>query len=251
MRKLCFLLLVLLAGCIKPPEPVWTEVPGPDYLLSRIAAEAGRYRTLDGAAKVSLTTGDQFFSSQQFLLLEKPDHLRVDVLTGFGQLILQLTSDGDLLSVFLNNTVPGRFLQGPASDENISRFIRVPLAVDDLLALLLYDPPLIAFQQSGTEVRAGTLVLVLIGDGSHQEIVFNDQLQLIGCRYSVAGKKQLEVSYRRFVSPEGFPLDVEIEIPQEETRVKIKFSELKVNGGIDTELFRLQKPENLTVEVLP
>jgi len=34
-------------------------------------------------------------------LLQKPNRLRADVLTGFGQLILQMTSDGEILSVFL------------------------------------------------------------------------------------------------------------------------------------------------------
>ena len=243
-------LLVALTGCIRPPEPVWTEIPTAEQLLVKLASESGRYSSLDGAASVSLTAGEKYFSSEQFLLLQKPNRLRADVLTGFGQLILQMTSDGEMLSVFLNTTVPGRFLRGPASYENIFRFVRIPLAAEDLLTLLLYDPPLIAYQHSSVEIVSETLTLLLSGSDDRQELLFDRQLQLIGCRYFRSGEEYLSVDYQKFSKENEFPHTIKIAMPLEQTRVKVKYSELKVNGGIDITQFQLKKPANIPIEPL-
>ncbi|NOQ42730.1 MAG: hypothetical protein GQ563_09585 [Desulfuromusa sp.] len=246
-----FLLLVMLTGCIRPSEPVWTEIPTAEQLLIKLASESGRYVSLDGAANVSLTTGEKYFSSEQFLLLQKPNRLRADVLTGFGQLILQMTSDGEILSVFLNTTVPGRFLRGPASYENIFRFVRIPLAAEDLLTLLLYDPPLIAYQHSRVKIVSEVLTLILSGSNNRQELRFDRQLQLIGCSYFRDGEKYLSVDYQKFSSENKFPHTIKIAMPLEQTRVKMKFSELKVNGSIDIVKFQLKNPVNIPIESLP
>lgn len=251
MRWLIFFLLIGLTGCLRPTEPVWIEIPTAEQLLAKLASESGHYSSLDGAAGVSLTTGDRYFSSQQFLLLQKPDLLRADVLTGFGQLILQMTSDGKNLSVFLNNTVPGRFLSGPASFENISRFIRVPLATEDLLTLLLFDPPLITHQHSRVETASKVLTLILSGNDNRQELLFDKQLKMIGCRYFRSGEKYLAVDYQNFSEENGFPYIVKIAIPLEQTQVKVKFSELKVNENINMAQFQLKKPEGILLEKLP
>ncbi len=251
MRWLFLFLLILLTGCIRPADPVWTTLPTADQLLTRMASDSGQYLSLDGAAGVSLQSGDKYYSTQQFLLLEKPNRLRADVLTGFGQLVLQMTSDGDVLSVLLNTSVPGRFLRGPASYENIVRFSRVPLKVEDLLKLLLYDPPVTAYQHSSVEMSADALMLVLSGSDQRQELLFDRQLQLIGCRYYSGGKKYLSVDYQKFSEKDQFPYTIEIAMPLEQTRVKMKFSELRVNGGIDIAQFSLEKPVNIPLETLP
>ena len=251
MRWLIFFLLIILTGCIRPSEPVWTEVPTAEQLLTKLASESGRYSSLDGAANVSLTTGEKYFSSEQFLLLQKPNQLRADVLTGFGQLILQMTSDGETLSVLLNTTVPGRFLRGAASYENIFRFVRVPLAIEDLLTLLLYDPPLIVHQQRKVELEGKNLILILSDNENRQELLFDRQLQLVGCHYFRNGEEYLAVDYQKFSKENKFPHTIKIAVPQEQTRVKVKFSELKLNGKIETTQFYLQKPANIPLEQLP
>lgn len=245
------LLLLVLNGCAQAPKLVWNEIPTAEQLLLVLETAADRYRSLDGAAKVSLTSGEKFFSSHQFMLLQKPNQLRVDVLTGFGQLMLQLTSDGEVLSVFLNTTVPGRFFRGPASYENIFRFVRIPLAAEDLLPLLLYDPPLIAYQSYRVEATQSALTLILSGGDNRQRLQFDSQLRLISCHYYRNGKIYLAVDYQKFSSENGFPRIIEIALPQEQTRVKVRFTEQKLNHSIDSSRFRLQKPANIELEPLP
>ena len=252
MRWLLLLILsVLLASCTPRPERQWTEIPPAEKLLARLELQSGQYRSLDAVASVHLTARGKYFSSQQFLLLERPDRLRADVLTGFGQLVMQLSSDGKTLAVFLNNSVPGKFLRGPANYANISRFIRIPLAPEDLLALLLYDPPLMAYTNSQVTVDGNRLQLLLSSPEKRQELLFDARLRLSGCRYYVKNELQLSVSYEEMSDQEPFPHKVKIETPLEDTRITLEYSELKLNVPIDTKQFQLQKPANAVAETLP
>jgi hypothetical protein len=97
----------------------------------------------------------QHFSTQQFILAEQPDRVRVDALTGFGQLVMQLASDGDVLSVLLNTTSPPRFIAAAPREENFSRFVRLSLPPHLLVALLLYDPPIFDYQQAAGALKRG------------------------------------------------------------------------------------------------
>lgn len=251
MRLFLLLLLLLLASCVKPPQPIWTELPDSDFLLQSLAASTGQVNSLDGAANVGLSVKGKFFSSQQFLLLEKPERIRTDVLTGFGQLVLQLTSDGEELAVFTNTTVPGRFFRGPATAENLARFTRIPLAPKDMVRLLLYDPPLIEYLQSGVSVDGGNLLLRLENPELQQDLLFDEQLQLVGCRYYSESEELLEVLYQKLDKDKHFPHTIRIELPAEETSAAVKFSELQTNIEIPVERFRLKKPEKILVEALP
>lgn len=252
MRWLILSLLILLSGCIHRPEPVWTEIPSAQELLDSVSANSKRYTSLDATAKVSLTTGIKYFPSQQFILLQKPDHLRTDVLSGFGLLLLQLASDGETLSVFLNTTVPGRFFRGPASYKNIYRFTKVPLAVEDLLALLLYGPPLISYQESSVEVSTKHLTLILSGyNNNRQELLFDHQFKLIGCRYFTAAEKYLVVDYQKFPPKNQFPQRITIMMPLKKIRVKLDLSELKVNAAIDSTRFSLKQHTDIPIEEFP
>lgn len=251
MRWLIILLLLSLSGCIHSQKPTWTDVPSADQLLHVLAADVGRYDSLDGAATVSLSTDDNYLSTEQFLLLQRPNRIRVDALTGFGQLIFQMTSDGDVLSVLLNTSVPGRFMQGRASDENIARFIRVPLAMSELLPLLLYDPPLINFQHSRVEPTSDGLTLLLEDGSNRQAIYFDKQLHLSGSRYSRDGHDYLAVEYQKFAAEQNFPFDIRVVVPQQHAKIRLKFSEVQLNTKIDAVKFSLQRPNNVLVEPLP
>lgn len=248
---LIFLLLGLLAACAPAPAPVWTELPAAETLLQQLSERHGRVRSLDAAATVSLTVNDRFFSSQQFLLVEAPERLRADVLTGFGQLILQLASDGEELAVFMNTTVPGRFYRGPASADSLARFTRIPLHPREMVRLILYDPPVIRFDRAEVVAAEADLELHLTGPEFKQVLLFDSQLRLVGSRYWDNGRLFLEALYQKLDSNDRFPRLIRLRMPEQGVKAGFKFSELSTNADIPAERFRLQPPAAVPVEPLP
>lgn len=251
MRWLVLLLLLWAGGCAPRPQPVWEELPSSEQLLARLAQHSGRYQTLDAAAKVSLTLNERYFSSRQFLALQRPDLLRTDILSGFGQLLLQLATDGETLWVFRHDSVPGRFYRGPATRENLARFLRLPLRAEELLRLLLYDPPLQAFAQSRVELSDAGLRLILDSGRQRQILAFDRRLRLIGSRYLVAGDLQLEVEYADFSDQQEFPGAITLTLPAAAIRAKLILSDLSLNQPLPVERFKLAAPQGITVEQIP
>jgi outer membrane lipoprotein-sorting protein len=244
------LLLLLLTACGRPPQPVWTDLPTAAQLLERWQDAQGRYRSLDAEVRVVLTTGGKSLSSQQFLLLERPDRVRVDVVSGFGQPLLQLTSDGEQLAVFLNTSAPGRFFRGPATDENVARFTRLPLATRSLIQLLLYDPPLIEAPLATIRTQEDKLLLSLENADRRQELWFDQQLRLVACHYLAGEEPLLAVQYQQFAD-DGFPRRMALDLVREVTRVTLQFADLRTNLAIAPAKFVLQQPSRLEVEPLP
>jgi outer membrane lipoprotein-sorting protein len=241
------LLLLLLGGCARLEVPATPAVPAAEVLLERLHVIAAAYDSLDCVAQVSLKHEGHYYPNRQFILLEKPDRIRTDVLTGFGQLMLQLASDGTELSVLLNS--PPRYLIGPASFANLSRFVRIPLQAQDLISLLLYSPPLIAYSATSVATVGDELILTLEGDMQVQEIRFDAGLRPLKVAYRQGGELLLEVDYGRF-NEVAFPQQIIIEVPQEQLRAKLSLSELKLNPAIAATKFSVKKPDNIPLEVL-
>lgn len=248
---LTMLLLLLLGACARPPEPVWIDVPTANELIEILHSRAGTVSRLDTAASVSITAQGKHFSTQQFILAEQPDRVRVDALTGFGQLVMQLASDGDVLSVLLNTTNPPRFYRGSASEENFARFVRLPLPPQLLVAMLLYDPPVFAYQQTQVRSRDDQLELLLVNDTFTQTFIFDGQLNLTGSEYAQHQEIMLAVDYSRFAAADGFPRRIVLNMPQEDVLLAMVINELTLNGEIPAERFFLQAPENIVIEPIP
>jgi len=76
-------------------------------------------------------------------------------------------------------------------------------------------------------------------------------LILVESDYYVQGKQVLRVIYDKFSDQDNFPRKVKIEVPDEETRVTLKYSELKLNTPIEATQFKLEQPKNSVAELLP
>ena len=250
MREIVLLFLLLVSACARP-DRVPLPLPSEGELLQRLSLVSNAYHSLDGEAKIGVTVDGKYVSSQQFLLLEKPNRFRTDVLSTFGQLILQLAVNRDDLNVFLNTTVPGTFYQGIASDENLMRFTRLPVQFEELVRLLLYDLPQISAQKTQAGLHELGAQLELFGDERRQVIVFDRALRPIESRYYQQGVLWLRVVYDKFSDRDGYPQKILIELPEQKTSAAIRFSHIRTNTTIPAERFVIHPPTNALVENLP
>lgn len=242
--------VLLLAACVAPGPPPM-PLPEADVLLSKLQQQSGAVRSLDGEAKVAVDVAGRFFSSQQFILLARPDRLRTDVLSSFGQVLLQLAVDGEQLRVFNNTKVPGIFYQGRASDGNLARFTRLPAHFRDLVRMFLYDPPLLSGDQLAISQHDGGARLTIVSGERHQEIVVDRQWRLIESRYYRQKEQLLGVAYADFDEESGFPRKIRLNLPRDETTASVRFSMVRTNPDIPAERFVIEPPANARLEILP
>lgn len=252
MKKLVTVItMALLLSACMAPRPQLPPAPDAAVLLQTLAESGERWQQLDAAAKVGFTRNGHYLPSNQFVLLEKPDRIRVDVLTFFGQLAMQLAVDRNVLQVYLNTTVPGQFYRGPASEDLFARFIHLPLRAPELVQLLLYDPPHSGTPDSVVEVTADRYLLRLDDGDRRQLFYFDASLRLRRCVYLFGGQVLLSVAYDKLDSADGFPRSVKLEAPEQKTRVTLALSEVKLNQPARAGRFELSPPANAVPLQLP
>lgn len=245
--------LILAAGCAGPRRPVQPlPTATAEELLQRLEINAHTFENLRGLAKVRVRTGEDRLSGSQVLLAEKPDRFRVEVLGLFGQPWLVMVSDGSNLQALL----PGenRFLEGPASPENLQRFTRLPLKVTDLVHLLLYQVPLIGGSKTqAVPLADGGSRLLLAGEnGARQEVDFDPDRRMIASRYMDSGEVWLEIRYGEFSEAvPDFPRQLQLQLPRRGIEAEVEFSELQLNTSLPQERFRLNPPPGIRPEPLP
>jgi hypothetical protein len=134
---LCALGLGSLAGCSSASCPVRRF----DTASSALVA----YRTLrDPArviraeARVDRRDGEGRTRGTVLTFVERPDHVRFDVMTQFGPAMI-LTSDGSTFA--LTDLRENRFYVGPTCPSHIERVIGLPLGGDEVAMLVLGEAP--------------------------------------------------------------------------------------------------------------
>lgn len=257
LRGFCLLLLVQLVGCaVQPPRPDLDAPVPPDQLvlelLQRVEQQSTAYRALEGLAKVRVSSQGQSYNATQVVLVEQPDRLRAETLSPFGTALLVLATDGEQLSALIPGE--GVFYQGAASPANLQRFTRLPLLLEDLIGLLLYQIPLVeAREHQLSRDGEGNLLLQLRGrDGVSQQLTFNGAHRLTSAAFLQQQELQMRVSYRDFSNEgSGYPTKVLLEMPVVQTEASLEFSEVRLNGSIPATRFRQTPPAGVEVRPLP
>lgn len=257
LGPLCGLVMLALVGCATPlPRPDLAAPAPPDQLtsdlLQRVERQATAYRALEGLAKVRVSSQGQTYNATQVVLVEQPDRLRAETLSPFGTALLVLATDGRQVTALIPGE--GVFYQGAASPANLQRFTRLPLLLEDLIGLLLYQVPLVeAREHKLSRDGEGNLRLLLSGaDGIDQELTFNGAHMLTSAAFLRQQELQMRVSYRDFSGDgTGYPTKVRLEMPVVQTEATLEFSEVRLNGSIPATRFRQTPPAGIEVRALP
>ena len=246
---LCFALLAW--GCAPPPERPLSVTPGLEKrLLETLEESAGTVSSLRGLAKVRVDSGERAMRGNQVLLVERPDRFRAESLSPFGNPLMVVTTDGEKVQALIPSE--GRFMEGEASYRNLVRFTGLPLELEDLLRILLYQIPPIAFDRSRIEAGSEGYLLHLAGSGLRQELLFDPELRLIRASWFERSDLLLRVDYDRFTeAPPFYPRTIDLEVPSAEIAASVNFNEIELNPDLPAERFKLSPPTGYAVEPLP
>src|ERR1043166_9280100 len=136
MRRLLALAAgaLLVVGCA--PRAPRLRPTTADELLDALAARRAAVTTLRSRAR--LRSGVSGVWIREALLVRRPDAVRVDVLSPFG-LALAVGVRGDLLWAY--PPARGTRYEGPATPTNLVSLLGAPVAVADIVDVLLGVPP--------------------------------------------------------------------------------------------------------------
>ncbi len=249
----------LVSACVPARIPVPSDRASvsaevEEQLFDRMREAGSRFQSLEGVARVHVVWQGKNATVTQVLLAEKPDRFRAETLNpfGFGSPLLLMATDGSELAVM----VPGEGLmfRGEASSRNLQRFTRLPLQPADLVQLLLYQVPLIPFEERSASVgSAGDFLLQLRGsEKRRQELRFDKNQQLVESAYYHGDDLALRVRYENFSAGEfPFPRSSFMEMPQQQAEASLTFSELATNVLPAAKLFRLATPGGYEERPIP
>lgn len=246
-----WLVAALLASCapVRPPEPTLVPVSA-DELLQNRKAQGQRFQSLQGTVALRMTHDGDRHSVKQVLLLQRPDMFRAEVLGPFGQPVMTVAAAGDRLSAF----IPGesRFYSGEATPANLYRLVRLPLEVRQLLQFVFYDAPLLPEPSGGISVENGFYVMNRQGaDGRRQQLRFDEQRNLRQVQYFSNQTELLRATYDDVRTDDGLPLTLRLNLPMDDMEVELVWRDVRSNGELPANRFRLMPPPGAQVLALP
>ena len=242
-------ILSLAAGCataLPPPR----EAPSEDArrAVGLLAARWQAFTDLRALADVRLARGGD---KQQFtgaLLLKAPDSLRFEALSPFGQpLLLATMHDGQIVTY---NVATHAAVVGPATAKTAARLFSLSVEPDELVGVLAGRavPP--------KDLRVATILpadaqgpsLEMIG-ALHRQRVWMDLATGIVRRIQITGGRvEALVTYQR--AADGALTGFAMSAGQDNVTGSVRYRDLVVGAGVDSERFRLTVPEGAVIERL-
>lgn len=245
------LLLLFFSACARPPEAPLTQFPAPPVaeLLTRLTALDGRFATLSALARARIVRDGHSRSTQQALLVRKPDRLRVDVLGPFSYPLVQVAAAGQLQ---VHLPVDGRFYAGEASDVNLARFTGLPLRIEQLVGILLLELPRFHYTEASSVWRAGEIVLTLDDGGRmRQEFAFAAGGELLRAAYWRESELLCEVNYGAYAADDAFPRQIALQLPAAGITATLELSEVDTVRPLAEARFILKPPAQTPILPFP
>ena len=242
-------ILSLAAGCVTAlPPPREAPSENARHAVGLLAARWQAFTDLRALADVRLARGGD---KQQFtgaLLLKAPDSLRFEALSPFGQpLLLATMHDGQIVTY---NVVANAAVVGPATAQTAAHLFSLPVEPEELVGVLAGHavPP--------KDLRVATILapdpqgpsLEMIG-ALHRQRVWMDLATGIVRRIQITGGRvEALVTYQR--AADGTLTGFDIAAGQDNVTGNVRYRDLVVGAGVDSERFRLTVPEGAAIERL-
>lgn len=252
MRRYFLLsLLLVLAACARPPVEPLTVYPGlEDELLAAMHQQSEQVKSLKSLAKVTVRSKGRKVSFSQALVLEKPDRMRADILSPFGATVFKMTSDGETLTLYSPGS--SSYYTGEPSIENLQTLTQLPVRVEQIVDMVLYDVPLIDAESTSVTARgAEGYVLTLLAGDLRQELWFDTARRLVASYWYRGDDLEGHLTYDSFKDEPVFPMEVQLEIPANNGFFRSVLSSPSLNVPIDPNLFQLDLPDHLQAKPFP
>lgn len=244
-------LAIVLSGCPKriefgPEGPI----EDPEKLFELTSQAQANVVTLQGDAKLRVDSPQGSGTLSMFVAISRPGLLHLETFDFFNRPVAALVSDGQRFGLY--QTEGNVFYQGPASPENVSRFLPVVLPSEELVAVMLGQVPFIPAERKTLELDRGegVYVLKLFRGGVTQTLHVHTKFHRV-VRSEVRGIPGYDLSFDE-LKEQGqasvvFPKEVKLIAEVAETELRLRYSDVTLNAPPDLTLFELTPPEGARV----
>ncbi|MFZ5471009.1 MAG: DUF4292 domain-containing protein [Myxococcota bacterium] len=246
---LSIFLLVLFTGCPRRIDfGPKGEVTDARELLKLTSFEESQVYSVQGEAKIRVDTPQGKGVATLFMAVSHPSLLRLESLDFFGKPTAVLVSDGQRFGLF--QAEEGKYYTGPSSPQNISRFLPLVLAPEELTALMLGRAPRIPAErvELKVDVEERRYVLILTSGPVTQTLHIHLQNHRVLVS-EVRGVNSYDLAFENIDSVKGvtYPRRVLLEAPGASTELELNYKDVEVNSAPDLTMFELEPPANVPV----
>jgi len=253
MKPLPLILLALTLCCcprngVQVPEA--DRIKDPKQLLTAVREKGKELSSVRAEGTILARRGGKRIKAHMILLLRRPATLRFETISFFEQPMSILVTDGMKFSLW--DMDKGRFYQGPATPQNISRVIPIPMDGPEVSGILFGDPPLIPFAESKLDFKDGLYILTLTNSQQQQTIkIHPTRLRPTEVLLKAGGKEYYHLVYDDWHDTNPPVLEkATFTMDSEDIRLTIKIREVERNVDLKDDLFVLTPPEGIPVERL-
>jgi len=242
-------LALLCSACPKRiefgPEGQLTDA---EQVYQRVRQNQDNVASLEGDAKLHVDSPQQSGTVGMFLSVTRPGMLHLETFDFFNRPLAFLTADGTRFGLF--QAQANTWYQGPASPQNVSRFLPVVLPGEELVAIMLGQVPLLPPERMTLELDAKEGVYVLtLHQGPATQVLQVHPKYLRVVKSQVRGVPGYDLAFDDFLERGDliFPGRVELIAAQARTKLQLRYQQVKLNGRPDLSLYDLTPPEGAKV----
>lgn len=248
--KVCTIFLtLLLTGCPKHIDfGPKGEVQDASLLLELVQAAEEQVIAVKGESKIKVESPQGSGVVTLFIALQRPGLLHLESLDFFGKPQAVLVSDGKRFGLY--QSAEGKYYQGPASPQNLSRFLPIVLPPAELVSLMLGQAPRIPAESMTVTVnqerRAYELKLI---SGEVTQTLFVHPKTFRVLESQVRGVNAYDLRFDDFeeVGAAVYPRKVQLTAEAAKTKLELLYKDVELNPAPDLTLFDLLPPANVPV----
>lgn len=247
--------LAVLSAC--PPPRIdfgpRGEIDDPEALLKLLDEAEGRVISLDGESKVRVNTPEAKGAFTMFTAVSRPTLIHLEPLDFFGKPQAVLVVNGDRFGLY--QAQDNRYYTGPASPENVSRFLPITVPAPELVQIMLGDVPRIPHQRAElkSEPSCRCYVLTLHRGAVTQTLQIHPRSFRV-LKSEVRGAPAYDLVLEDYgeYGTVSFPRRVRLLAEEAHVELDLRYENVTLNQGPDLTMFEVMPPEGIeVVEVDP
>jgi outer membrane lipoprotein-sorting protein len=244
------LLALALAACGTAQPVVSGPLAEPQALLEQARKAHAQPQTMTCDAKAFVEAPQNGGRYELHVSVKRPDSIRIEALTPVGDpAAVLVASAGKFALIDLRNNV---YYRGPATPQNLSRLIPVPLTPQELVAVLTGDiPELPGSRPTASKREADGSQITFTREGISQQVSLGNDLRVTRVQRLGEGGRiswAMKLDQHDDASGAQLPMLLHLDAPEAKTQVDLRLRKVVTGQEPPASAFLLAVPQGMRVE---